>query len=51
MCRIIASLNEAIHRCRGPEEAWMAQDLHRAMILVGGLDEAVAQKILYQEGV
>jgi hypothetical protein len=28
----------------------MAQDLKRAMILIGGLDEEMAQKILDQEG-
>src|SRR5881409_3701847 len=27
------------------EETWMAQDLKRAMILIGGLDEEVAQRI------
>jgi hypothetical protein len=41
---------EAIRRCRGPEQAWMAQDLKRAMILIGGLDEEMAQRILDQEG-
>jgi hypothetical protein len=49
--RILTALQEAISRCRGPEESWMAQDLKRAMILVGGLDEEVAQRILNQEGV
>lgn len=49
--RILTALNEAIRRCRGPEEAWMAQDLKRAMVLIGGLDEEVAQRILDQEGV
>jgi len=49
--RILTALQEAISRCRGPEEAWMAQDLKRAMILIGGLDEEVAQRILDQEGV
>ena len=49
--RILSPLNEAIQRCRGPEETWMAQDLKRTMILIGGLDEEVAQKILDQEGV
>ena len=29
----------------------MAQDLKRAMVLIGGLDEEVAQRILDQEGV
>jgi len=49
--RILTALQEAISRCRGPEESWMAQDLKRAMILIGGLDEEVAQRILDQEGV
>jgi len=49
--RIMSALAEAIRRCRGPEEAWMAQDLTRAMVLIGGLDEEVAQRILDQEGV
>jgi len=49
--RIIAALHEAINRCRGPEDAWMAQNLQRAMVLIGGLDEEVAQQILDQEGV
>jgi|GEM_PF-6715467 len=49
--RIMSTLHEAISRCKGPEEAWMAQDLKRAMILVGGLDEKMVQQILDQEGV
>jgi len=49
--RIVTALAEAIRRCHGTEDAWMAQDLHRAMVLVGGLDEATAQSILDQEGV
>lgn len=48
--RIIAALHEAISRCRGPEEVWVANDLPRAMVLIGGLDEEVAQRILDQEG-
>ena len=48
--RILAALHEAISRCRGPEESWMAQDLMRAIILIGGLDEEVAQRVLDQEG-
>jgi hypothetical protein len=48
--RIVSALYEAIRRCRGPEESWMAQDLKRAMILIGALDEEVAQRILEQEG-
>jgi len=49
--RILSALNEAIRRCRGPEESWKAKDLRRAMVLIGGLDEEVAQRILDQEGV
>src|SRR5882724_624400 len=38
---IIAALSDALKRCRGPEEAWMAMNLRRAIVLVGGLDEKV----------
>ena len=48
---IVSALKEAMMRCRGPEEIWMAMNLRRAMILVGGLDEKVAQEIFDQEGV
>jgi hypothetical protein len=48
--RVLSALQKAISRCRGPEESWMAQDLKRAMILIGGLDEEVAQRILDQDG-
>ena len=48
--RILAVLDEAARRCLSTEEAWMAQDLRRAMVLIGGLDEEVAQRILDQEG-
>ncbi len=48
---IVAALKEALTRCRGPEEIWMARDLKRAIILVGGLDEKTARSILDQEGV
>ena len=47
---ILAALKEALSRCRGPEETWMALDLKRAMILIGGLDEETARQILDQEG-
>ena len=47
---ILAALNEALNRCRGPEESWMAIDLKRSMILIGGLDEETARQILDQEG-
>ncbi len=42
---------EALTRCRGPEEIWMARDLKKAMVLIGGLNEATAESILDQEGV
>jgi hypothetical protein len=48
---IVSALSEALKRCRGPEEAWMAMNLRRAIVLVGGLDEKVAQEILAQEGI
>ena len=48
---ILAALKEALTRCRGPEEIWMARDLKKAMVLIGGLDEATAESILDQEGV
>lgn len=47
---IVSALSEAMKRCRVPEEAWMATNLKRALILIGGLDEKVAQEILDQEG-
>lgn len=47
---ILAALKEAVTRCRGPEEIWMARDLKKAIILVGGLDEDAARQILDQEG-
>ena len=48
---IVSALSEALKRCRGPEEGWTAVNLRRAMVLVCGLDEKVAQEILDQEGV
>ena len=49
--RILAVLDEAARRCLSTEEAWMAHDLRRAMVLIGGLDEEVAQRMLDREGV
>ena len=46
--RILAALHQAIERC-GPEEAWMALDLKRVMVMIHGLDEDIAQEILDQE--
>ena len=48
---ILAALKEALTRCRGPEEIWMARDLKRAIALIGGLDEESAARTLDQEGV
>ncbi len=48
---VVSALKEAMMRCKGPEETWMAMNLRRAMILVGGLDEKAAQEIIDQEGV
>src|SRR5207245_11402743 len=48
---ILAALKQALTRCRGPEEIWMARDLKRAIVLVDGLDEDAAKEILDQEGV
>src|SRR5437867_2503182 len=48
---ILAALNEALTRCRGPEDIWMARDLKKAMVLIGGLDERMPLEILDQEGV
>ena len=47
---ILSALKEAAKRCRGPEESWMAMNLRRAIVLIGGMDEKVAQEILDQEG-
>jgi hypothetical protein len=43
--RFLAVLDNAARRCLGTEDAWMAQDLKRAMILIGGPDEEMAQRI------
>lgn len=48
---ILAALKEALTRCRGPEEIWMARDLKRAIVLIGGLSEEAAARVLDQEGV
>ena len=33
-----------------PKKAWTRRDIRRAMTLIGGLDEKMAQEILDQEG-
>ncbi len=48
---ILNSLTDALARCRGPEDTWMHRNLQRAIVLIGGLDEEDAVKILEQEGV
>jgi hypothetical protein len=49
---ILASLNRAIELLedQGAERKWDITNLQRAMILLGGLDEEVAEKILREEG-
>jgi hypothetical protein len=48
---ILSALKEAAKRCRGPEESWTAMNLRRAIVLIGEMDEKVAQDILDKEGV
>ena len=48
---VLAALKEALTRCRGPEEIWMARDLKKAIILVGGLDEDAAKDELFDDAV
>jgi len=50
---ILASLNRAIELLgdQGAERKWDNTNLRRAMILLGGLDEEVAERILREEGV
>ena len=48
---ILATLAESLRRFEGQVNQWKRGDLRRAMVLVGGLDEATAQSILDQEGV
>ena len=49
---ILASLNRAIEFSgnRGAEGKWDVDNLRRAMILLGGLDEDVVERILREEG-
>ena len=47
---LMAALNDALRRCSGPQDSWLRLNLRRAMVLIGGLDETVAQEILDQEG-
>src|SRR6059036_224857 len=42
---ILASLHKASDSCGTPEDSWIALNLRRAMVLNGGLDEEMAQKI------
>src|SRR5258707_4166314 len=48
---ILATLSEALRRFEGHSNQWKRRDLRRVMVLVGGLDEKMAQEILDQEGV
>lgn len=47
---ILLALNEALGRCDGQGHAWTRRNLRRAMVLIGGMDEKVAQVIVDQEG-
>ena len=48
---IMNSLTDALARCKGQGDFWMHRNLQRAIVLIGGLDEDDAVKILQQEGV
>ena len=48
---ILSTLAEAVRKLEGPRDAWARRNLRRAMTLIGGLDEKMAQEILDQEGV
>jgi hypothetical protein len=48
---ILATLSESLRRFEGQANQWKRRDLRRAMVLLGGLDEKMAQSILDQEGV
>ena len=48
---ILSTLAEVVRKLEGPREAWARRNLRRAMTLIGGLDETMAQEILEQEGV
>ena len=46
---IMNSLTDALARCKGQGDFWMHRNLQRAIVLIGGLDEDDAVKILEQE--
>ena len=48
---ILVSLSEALSKCEGAADTWTHRNLYRAIILIGGLDEEDAVKVLEQEGV
>lgn len=47
---ILATLSESLRKFEGQANAWKRRNLRRAMVLLGGLDEKMAQEILDQEG-
>ena len=48
---ILSAVTEALSRCEGSRHAWTRRHLRRAIVLIGGMDEEMAQVILDQEGV
>ena len=48
---ILSTLAEVVRKLEGPRDAWARRNLRRAMTLIGGLDEKMAQEIVDQEGV
>ena len=46
---ILSALSQALGRCDGPQQAWTRRNLHRAMVLIGGLDEKVVRELLELE--
>jgi len=48
---ILATLFESLRRFEGASNVWKRRDLRRAMVLLGSLDKATAQRILDREGV
>jgi hypothetical protein len=46
---ILSALIEALNQCEGSRLAWTRRNLRRAMVLIGGMDEEAARKIVDQE--
>ncbi len=48
---ILVSLQGVLSKCGGARDAWTRANLYRAIVLIGGLNEEDAVKILEQKGV